>query len=95
MISADVEIAAIMAMGDFTQDVVVAGQTVKGDFTDATESVNPIDGRVEANAPTLICSTADVENVARKAAVTVNGTAYTVERNERLGTGQNVLYLKT
>lgn len=95
MIDADADMAAIMDLGDFSQDVIVDGRTIKADFTDATESVSLLDGTVEAHAPTLICKTADVENVAREAAVTVNGRDFTVARNHRIGTGQSVLYLKT
>jgi hypothetical protein len=95
MIDADADMAAIMNAGDFTQNVVVAGQTIKGDFTDATDAVSVLDGQVEATRPTLMCATADVENVTRGAAVTVNSRSFTVERIERVGQGLNVLYLKT
>lgn len=95
MIDADADIAAMMAAGDFSQSVTVAGATITADFTDATDAVNLLDGRVEAHEPTLICATADVENVIRGATAVVNGTSYTVDRKQKIGTGQSVLYLKT
>lgn len=96
MIDTDADMAAIMNAGDFTQDVIVAGQTIKGDFTDATQSTDMMDSsRVETHAPTLMCLTEDVEDVTRGAAVTVGSRSFTVERNQRVGQGQSVLYLKT
>lgn len=95
MIDADADMAAILAAGDFAEEVTVAGQTIMADFTNATDSVNLMDGRVEAHAPTLMCKTADVAGVAREAVVVRQGVTYKVERNERVGMGLNVLYLKT
>lgn len=95
MIDVDADAAAIMAAGDFSQDAIVDGRAIKGNFTDATDSTNLIDGRVEANRPTLVCLTADIVGIAARAAVTVAGRNFTVERNERLGIGLNTLYLKT
>lgn len=95
MIDVAADLAFIYNTGDFTQNVTVDGQMIKAIFTAATESVSLLDGQVETHAPTLACQTVDVENVERGAAATVDGTAYTVQRNETVGTGQSVLYLKT
>lgn len=99
----DGDVEKILGSGDFDTEVVFTLDpnaptllTTRGIFTDATEGVNILTSQVEANMPTIACQSTVIDGVVRqKMACTINGTDYTVERIERIGTGFSLVYLKT
>ncbi len=70
--------------------------TIRAWFTGPTDAVSIYgDVAIEAQKPTVICKTIDVDAVSRGDVATVRSTDYTIERIEKIGTGASVLYLKT
>jgi hypothetical protein len=100
MPSIDTDLDAIFSAGDFdvpatftlNDDTEIC---VRGFFTDATEGINLLTNQIEAVAPSFMCSSAKLANVDRGNAVEICGTAYTVAKKERTGTGATLVHLKT
>ncbi|MDM7922111.1 MAG: head-tail joining protein [Pyrinomonadaceae bacterium] len=67
--------------------------TVNGYFTDPTDAVELNGVRIEASEATFQCRTSETTAVRRDDTLTVDGTEYTVERYQRVGTGVTVFYL--
>lgn len=79
-------------------EFTIAGDTVcvMGHFTDASDSVVLFGNvEIEAQKPTFVCRTSKISGLKNRAAVTINGTAYTVEKVSKIGQGSSVVYLKT
>ncbi len=99
MIDLAADIDEILSTDDFAEAVVfdLAGTplTVNAIFTEPTEGVSFGGMEVEAQAPTLMVKTSEIENVAPGHEVTVRTVDYTVERITNVGTGMSVVYLKT
>ena len=97
----DGDVATILANGDFDTDAVFTISvgvtlTVSGWFTEQSDAVTMYGQvQVEAQKPTFQCETSAIATVRNKMAVTINSTAYTVERIEDTGMGVSVVYLKT
>ena len=99
----DGDVATILANGDFDTDAVftissgpTVTLTVSGWFTEQSDAVTMYGQvQVEAQKPTFTCETTAIATVRNKMAVTINSTAYTVERIEDTGMGVSVVYLKT
>ena len=91
----DGDLDSIFANGDFDEEVIFTSVTVRGWFTDGSDATTMYGVEIEASKPTLICKTDDITTVRNKMAVTIRSTAYTVERVEKLGTDNSVVYLKT
>ncbi len=93
----DGDVAAIMASGDWNVAAVFGGSlTVQGWFTsesDATTLYGQVD--IEAQKPSFMCDTSDIVAVQNRTAVVINGTTYTVQRIEKVGTGMSVVWLQT
>jgi hypothetical protein len=69
---------------------------VYGQFTDGTDNVNLYGVDIEAQRPSITCRQSDIATVRNKMSVTIDGTAYTVERIEKSGApGVATVYLKT
>lgn len=69
--------------------------TVNGIFTGATDETESFGVAVEAQRPTLMCRTSEITAITRGMTAEVDGTTYTIERIEKIGTGISVVYLKT
>lgn len=99
MIDVDQDNAAIYSESDFGQPVVfsVNGSDVEvnGIFTNATEGINALTGDIEAYDASVSCPTAETAAVRKGMAVTIDGTTYTVERKQVMGTGDTLFSLKT
>jgi len=93
----DGDIEAILALDDFAIDVEFPDTDIetRGIFTDVTQQVNILTNEVETVNPTIACETDSVSTVVRSHSAVVNGSTYTVERKERIGTGMSLVYLKT
>jgi hypothetical protein len=50
---------------------------------------------IEANKPSFVCKTDEIESVTRDTSVTIDGVAYTVAKIIKTGVGTSVCYLKT
>lgn len=68
---------------------------VKGHFTEATEGVSIATGQIEAHDASFSCNSSEVADVKNGNAVAIDGTAFTVKRKQRIGTGDTLFYLKT
>jgi len=93
----DGDVAAIMSNGDFNEPAVFGGTlTVQGWFTDESDATS-LYGQVqiEAQKPSFICDTDDVVSVQNRTSVVIRSRTFTVERIEKLGIGNSVVYLKT
>lgn len=99
MAISDDDLDACFDTDDFAVPAIFATSggnvTVNGYFTDATESVGMLSGEMEANDASFACKTSDVTAVKNENTVTIGGTAYTVKRKQKLGTGVTLFYLKT
>jgi hypothetical protein len=100
----DEDLTAIFESGDFDTAATFTISTtatldVQGWFTDATEQTNILSNEVEAVMPMFDCASSELEqagSVVRKGmAVSIDDTAYTIERISKLGTGVTTIYLKT
>lgn len=93
----DADAGAIYSTDDFAESVTFAtggaGTTVPAIFTPATDE-SAIQGiTIEAMKPTLICQSSLITALKTKHTVPVRGVTYVVERIEKLGTGDSVVYL--
>jgi len=92
----DGDVAAIMSNGDFNEPAVFGGTlTVQGWFTDESDATNIYGVDIEAQKPSFICDTDDVVSVQNRTSVVIRSRTFTVERIEKLGIGNSVVYLKT
>lgn len=71
--------------------------TVNGIFTNPSDShdIGGLGTLIEAAAPSFMTPTAGISTVRRGNTVVINTVTYTVERIERVGTADSVVYLKT
>ncbi len=69
--------------------------SVNGWFTEATEEVNIMTGKVEAVDPKFDCATPALATIVRSQGCVINGTDYKIERIQRTGIGISTVHLKT
>jgi hypothetical protein len=94
VIDVDEAADAIYDTGGFGESVTFTGGiTVNAIFTTATDESVSQGITIEAMKPTLMCKTSGITAVKPKHTVTVRSTVYVVERIEKIGTGDSVVYL--
>lgn len=99
MVDLDADLLAIFEGSDLDQVAAVftvsgpATVTTKGFFTGPTDATVIGETRIEAAEPTFMCRTSAITAVRRTNSVTISGTAYTVERIQKVGDGMSVCYL--
>lgn len=99
------DIAEIFTLGDF--DIAIdffdgdpnlpdtrIGSS-RGRFTDSTHQTNIMSAEIETVNPMFDVPTADIAAIRRGYWAQINGTNYTIERIQELGTGLSTLHLKT
>ena len=95
----DGDVDLIFENGDFDVAAVFDTEpdatTIRGWFTAASQGVR-LEGNieVEASKPSFTAPTASLADVRNKMSVTIDGTAYKVERVEQTGISVSVVWLK-
>lgn len=100
------DIAEIFTLGDFDividffdadPDVVPDSRigASRGRFTDSTHQTNIMSAEIETVNPMFDVPTADIAAIQQEYWAQINGTNYTIERIQELGTGISTLHLKT
>ena len=69
--------------------------SVNGHFTEATETVNMLDGEPIVFDKSFACPTSSIATVRREHTVVINAVTYTVKKKLDLGTGVSLVLLKT
>jgi hypothetical protein len=99
MAISDDDLDACFSEDDFAVEATFAVSgpdvTVSGYFTEATDAVEMYGQMIEANKPSFVCKTDEIESVTRGTSVTIDEVTYTVEKISKTGVGTSVCYLKT
>lgn len=97
----DEDLDAIFASDPLTGAVVEASfntspaTVVSGHFTEGSDAVQQYGVDIEAVEPSFTCKSSEITAIRNGMTATINATAYTVKRIQKIGTGVSVVYLKT
>ena len=92
----DGDLEKVFTNGDFDDEAIFNGSLkIRGWFTDATTQTSILTNEVETVNPSFVCATSAITAVKHKDTVVIRSKTYIVERNERIGNGSSMLYLKT
>lgn len=69
--------------------------TTNAIFTEPAEVFDLLESQMTAVAPTLMVATSEITDVRKGDSVTVDAREFTIERIQKCGTEDSVVYLKT